>query len=520
MNLVAAVAGSVITVPADLRERRVAGLAAAFVVVALVALFFDTARSMAAIWQRSDTFGHGWLVVPIALWLVWRQREVVARAPLRPFWPALALVAGAGLAWLLGRLAGAAVVEHFALVAMIQTAVLAVLGPAAARAIAFPLVFLIFAVPFGEAFVPKLMDWTADFTVAALKLSGIPVYREGNFFVIPSGQWSVVEACSGLRYLIASLMVGALFAHLVYVTRWRKAAFVAASLVVPIVANWLRAYLIVMIGHLSGNELAAGVDHLIYGWLFFGVVMLLLFWVGARFRERGTVGVRRAAAESDPTPQGGPAAVAALVAVLLAGLWLPLSSRLGASDDGRARAIAPLAATNGWRPADASFFDWQPGFSGQRTVLRQAFERDGARVVVYVAYYAGQNASRSLITSANQLVASQEVRWREVARGTESVATRDGAVPVRSATIAAAAGRFHVLWTYWIDGHFTTSDAVGKLLLALTRLRGRADDAAAVFLFTEPSDRSDGAAVLRQFAADMAEPLARVLAAARDGVGR
>ncbi len=139
--------------------------------------------------------------------------------------------------------------------------------------------------PIGEALIPPLMDWTADFTVAALKLSGIPVYREGTFFTIPSGNWSVVEGCSGLRYLIASITVGALYAYLSYRKLWKRVLFVALSVIVPIIANGLRAYMIVMIAHLSDMKLALGVDHLIYGWVFFGVVMLLLFWVGSYWRD-------------------------------------------------------------------------------------------------------------------------------------------------------------------------------------------------------------------------------------------
>ena len=105
--------------------------------------------------------------------------------------------------------------------------------------------------------MPWLMESTADFTVSALVLTGIPVYREGHQFIIPSGAWSVVEACSGVRYLIASLMVGALFAYLNYRSMRRRWLFMGVALVVPIVANWVRAYLIVMIGHLSNNKLAA-----------------------------------------------------------------------------------------------------------------------------------------------------------------------------------------------------------------------------------------------------------------------
>jgi exosortase/archaeosortase family protein len=124
-----------------------------------------------------------------------------------------------------------------------------------------------------------------DFTIAALQATGIPVYREGLNFVIPSGSWSVVEACSGVRYLIASFMVGTLFAYLNYNSWKRRAGFMLISIVVPIVANWLRAYMIVMIGHLSGNTLAVGVDHLIYGWVFFGVVIMIMFMIGARWSE-------------------------------------------------------------------------------------------------------------------------------------------------------------------------------------------------------------------------------------------
>ena len=83
------------------------------------------------------------------------------------------------------------------------------MGTAMLRALAFPLSFMFFAIPFGEFLMPQLIDWTADFTIAALRLTGIPVYREANSFVIPSGHWSVVEACSGIRYLIAIHWLGA-----------------------------------------------------------------------------------------------------------------------------------------------------------------------------------------------------------------------------------------------------------------------------------------------------------------------
>ncbi|MDE2275123.1 MAG: exosortase A, partial [Burkholderiales bacterium] len=269
---------------------------------AILLLYGRSLAGMVEIWWRSETFAHAFLVLPISLWLAWRQRARLREIAPRPSpWLILALAALAAF-WLLSDLATVNVASQFALVAMLVLAVPCVLGLEVAWALLFPLLFLFFMVPFGEFLLPTLMQHTADFTVWALRATGIPVYREGQTFVIPSGTWSVVEACSGIRYLIASLMVGALFAYLNYRSWQRRAAFMAVATVVPIVANWLRAYMIVMLGDLSGNRIAVGVDHLIYGWLFFGIVITIMFLIGSRWSE-----------PEAPAPEAGGAATAATV---------------------------------------------------------------------------------------------------------------------------------------------------------------------------------------------------------------
>ncbi len=496
-------------------------LIAGAVALAIVLVYGDTASSMAALWRSSETFSHGFVVVPIALWLIWRRRDRLAHLPARPFWPALALLAAAGFVWWLGRLAGANVVQHFALVLMIVGAVPAVLGVKIARAMAFPLAFLLFAVPFGEAFVPRLIDWTADFTVAALKLTGVPVYREGNHFVIPTGQWSVVEACSGLRYLIASLMAGTLYAYLMYASVWRRAAFIAASVLVPLVANWLRAYLIVMLGHVSGNELAVGVDHLIYGWIFFGLVIALMFWIGARYREDAAPA---ATAPSVRTAQAGANRIAlaasASAAVAVAGLWSPLAAALAGAGHWQPRPLPAIDDAAGWTTVDAHESTWQPRFAGHRASLRQTFERDGRRVVVYVAYYAAQTEGHEMINSKNVLVPADDPVWRETMRGQTVIP--GGAAPIRARTarIAGPNGGYDVVWWYWIDGRTAAGDGLAMALQAWSRLMLRPDPAAAVFVFTEAAGRADGSDVLRGFVADMSESIERALLAARAGKRR
>ena len=145
------------------------------------------------------------------------------------------------------------VVKQLAIVGLIFSAVWLVFGTAIIRALFFPLAFLIFAVPFGEDLIPSLMEFTAEFTVMMVRLTSIPVYQEGLFFSLPSGNWSVVQACSGIRYLIATVALGSLYAYLTYTQLKKRLFFILISFIIPVVANGLRAFMIVMIGHLSGK---------------------------------------------------------------------------------------------------------------------------------------------------------------------------------------------------------------------------------------------------------------------------
>ena len=464
----------------------------------LLLLFRDTAAAMVAIWWRSETFTHAFLVPPIVVWLVWRQRHLLATLPDKPVPALLLLVAGACFLWLLGELATVGAASQFALVSLIVLSVLAVHGWAVARAITFPLAFLFFAVPLGEFLVPSLMEGTADFTVLALRASGIPVYREGLQFVIPSGTWSVVEACSGVRYLIASFMVGTLFAYLNYRSLGRRLAFVAVSLLVPIVANWLRAYMIVMIGHFSGNELATGVDHLIYGWVFFGLVIGLMFMIGARWADAGDppeaaeLGAPAAASAGRLVPVAG--AAAALLLLTHGGLWW-------LDRDQRGTPPAPslqLAADSAWLAADGPPLPWVPGFANPSVTAVQTF-RQGERVAwVWVGHFRQQGDARKLVSSVNGLVGTEQKLWSQASGGATRidaagtpVALRTGELRRGVALDSLASQRVQAWMVYRVGNRWTTSDAVAKVLQALQRLAGQGDDGSVLLLATPAGPQAE-----------------------------
>lgn len=502
----------------QMRSRVFAVVAAVVVIALLMAWYAETTWSVVSIWYRSETYAHGFVIVPIVLWLIWRERAQLATVPIRPeLWP-MAALAVVGFGWLIAELASVVGGAHFMLVAMIPLAIWAILGTAMVRALAFPLGFLFFAVPFGDFVVPVLMDWTADFTVMALRATGVPVLREGRNFSIPSGNWSVVEACSGVRYLIASLVVGTLYAYLTYRTMSRRLVFVGLAILVPLIANWLRAYMIVMLGHLSGNRIAVGVDHIIYGWVFFGVVMGLLFWIAPRWlREKvPEPDAVRGPIDSGQEPDQARVIVVAIAVLAVALPWKPVLAFLESRSSSAPMTLPTIAPANGWNSQPGATLDFRPDFANPVSESNQVFASNGAKAGVFIAYYRNQTQASELVSQNNTIVTTNNKHWIEI--GSSWVDMQVGSEPlrVRAAELRNGSLRLEAWQWYWIDGRLTTNEFLAKVMLAAAKLSGRGDDSAAIVIYA-PMDDSPAFAspVLKQFAVDMGDSINRSLDKAR-----
>lgn len=472
--------------------------------------YWQTAQGIAGIWWNSDTFAHGLAVLPAFGWLVWRARDRIGGLQPQPTaWMTLP-IAAAGSLWLLGGMVSVAAAQHFALFALLVSAFVGVLGWRLSRVLLFPLLFLFFGVPIGEFLLPTLMHYTAEFTVWALRLSGVPVYQEGLHFIVPNGRWSVVEACSGVRYLIASLFVGALYAYLHYASLKRRLLFMLVALAVPILANWLRAYMIVMLGYLSDNKIAAGVDHILYGWVFFGVVIFLMFWIGGRWQEAAAAVVPQGEVAPDDKARAvrGLAVLPLLVAVAL---FPPVLKLLSAPVPAFPVALSAPAPAQGWVEAPGESFDYRPVYAGARAEISRDYATHGsaAPVLFHAAWYFGQRENSEMVAWGNGPAspAMQEVSLLRTAR-TLTVAGQ----PVRENLINTPQGRVLTWHWYRINGRSVVGDAEAKLRLVLDRLLGLADESAVVVLATpEGLDEDAARARLQAFLASHAAAIGQAV---------
>ena len=474
-------------------------LAIAF--LAPFAFYFGTARSFVDVWNSSETFAHGYIIVPISVWLIWRRRANFGALPPTPWWPAIVMLLILGAGWLFARMGEVQVVQQYAFAAMFPIIALAILGRRLAWSLAFPLLFLLFAVPFGEIFIGPLIEFTADFTVWAIQATGIPVLRNGTRFELPTGNWSVVEACSGVRYLISSVTIGCLYAYLTYRSTARRIVFIAMSIVMPILANGLRAYMIVMIGHTSNMELATGVDHLIYGWVFFGLVMFIMFWVGSYWRQDTD-------AEAAALPAAAAAAAAhpgrlrnmAIAVVVACALWPAFAAfNDKATLNPKPAVLAAVPVT--WSAAP-SFSNWAPSYVAPDANFSGVYQQaEGALrpVKLNILYYRNQSPTKKLISSTNRLVGEKDAYHENgEAMRTEQVAGRS--LVLRETRLQGPSGNLLVWHWMAIGGQTLTNAYKGKLLQAGRKLQFQGDDGAAIMVSSRYSDNQDEArAAMRAF---------------------
>ncbi len=470
-----------------LNDRRLAWLLTALVWVCLLIAYRNQVALIVEAWETLPSHAHGYVVLVVVAFLAWGKRAELVGVPLAPSrtgFCAFLLSCAAGFA---GEMVSAGVVVQFALVFMLQTAVWTVMGTAAFRVLFGPLCFLLFAIPFGHDVLPTLMDWTANATVLGLRASGVPVFQQDRLFIIPSGSWSVVEACSGIRYLLTSFFVGSIFAYITY-TRWHKRLiFIVWMLLLSLLANWMRAYVIVMAAHLSNNQWGLGLSHLTFGWIIFAVTILISFWVGVRWQDtQKTIEVRPLASAA----RARVTLVAALLtAVVGAGSALAASRLLNLPD----QPLPVLDFSNslaGLEKVQPALPMITPRFVGASAIHEATYRFENGQVGLTVAYYRNQRQGAELANVHNLIEPTRGWTWgksRRLASFGEGIPKMRSEHYVKGNAHAVAAS------VYWVGGWTTTSDIVSKIYQAINLVTGKGDDGA-MLVITATTLESDAAA--------------------------
>ena len=369
------------------------------VAVAYCLLYAGTFGRLADVWWSRDDFSHGFLIPVISAYLVWLKRSRLAALGWRPAmgW-GLAVVVVSGALRVIGGAAGVIAVEGLSAVMMLAGLVLLTAGPVVARAVAFPLAYLVFMVPVFDGLV-TLTQWpfqlmTAQMGVALLQSLGYTVLLDRQFIVLPSIRLEVARVCSGVNYLVAILAIGLPVAYVVLGRWWTRTALVLSALAIGVVANWARVAFIGMWAY-AGGEVLHGPFHVFQGlvvaWVGFGALFAGAWGLSVLERRFGPLPHRQEARPVAATGNQGARAsdrrAWVVAVVVLVAFWLmtlaatPLPGML-------TRPLTTLPTVLGeWRgtPAspDLAPFRLQ---SADEELVRVYRRVDGEEATVYIGY--------------------------------------------------------------------------------------------------------------------------------------
>ncbi|RXD07094.1 exosortase A [Sphingomonas sp. UV9] len=464
------------------------GIALAVAAVLILLTFHTDVRDLAQIWWNSTTFGHCLFIGPVVAWLIWQRRAELAQLTPTGWWPGLALVALGGFGWLMGDAASVGFARHLGLVLMLQGAVVTILGPNVARGLLFPLAYAVFLVPFGEGLEPPLQTITVAIVMPLLHLVGVPAVVDGVLIHAGRYYFEVAEACSGAKFVIAMVAFGVLVANLCFLSWKRRAIFLVVSVVVPVIANGFRAFGTIWAANLTSIEAATGLDHIVYGWVFFALVMAAVLAIGWRWFDRAPDDPAFDPATLQATPRhraGLPIATAlTLVTVAVFPTWsTAIASRAQALP-----AHIDLPEIAGWHRVPVSTrAPWTPYYPGADHYLFGRYaDASGATVDMSIAVFGNQHEGKELIAFGTGVL-RQEDRWVRVADLpgiSDSVGARGSAMRI---TAPGPVERIVATW-YRVGDTTTQDDTLVKIETMKARLLGGPQRAVAIHLSVEGAD--------------------------------
>lgn len=268
-------------------------------------------------------FNHGFVLVMLVGWVCWRDRRLLL-ADLTPWWPAALLVSGASLLWFIGAGSGIQVVEQIAMLGVLVGWALGALGTGRWARVLRLGGYMALAMPAWGLLIGVLQQVTVLANRVLLAMSGLQATISGTYITIPEGTFEVAGTCAGQAFLMSGLTLAVTYWEITPLSRRGRWLALALMAGLSLVSNWIRVFLLILIGHWTAMQSSLMGDHGWFGWVIFAIVLVFYFWA-VRFIEA-----------RHPAPSAG---------VELADGSGPAASPKGAAPAGRAHPAAIVAFT-------------------------------------------------------------------------------------------------------------------------------------------------------------------------------
>lgn len=471
-------------------------------VVACIALaFWAVGAKLITDWANDENYSHGFLMVPLAAYVVWRQRAELEAIPAEPSVAGLVIILGSLLTLGAGRLGAELFLTRIALLGTLAGVVVFLWGFRHLRALAFAFLLLFLAIPipaiiFNQITFP-LQLLASRFGEASIAACQIPVLREGNVIILANTTLEVAEACSGIRSLVSLLALAAIWGYLSESPLWLRWLLAFAAVPIAIFANGIRVAGTGIAAHFVGAQAAEGFLHTFSGWIVFavaGVLLLVVHRVALWLKPAppvegaaaGSAAAPAAPAHADPKADSRFVARAVVAAACIAAVALGLRLFAKTEVTPLRESLARMPMTIGpWAGRDLNRFSQQvmEVLRVDEYVNRAYTAPSRLPVSLYVGYYATQRQGQTMHSPLNCMPGSG---WEPMKRSRITVEDPGaGGQPPRQVEVnrvLVQKGLDRVLVFYWYQAHgrVIASEYWGKVYTVVDAIRLNRSDGAMV----------------------------------------
>ena len=430
-------------------------------------------------WSGTDAAGynHGFLVLASSAYLLYQQKSNLSSLVPAPQNWALVPLLGLSLVWFFARAIDIQTIQYAVLPFLILCMAFINFGFRAMKLIFIPIIIILFALPIWELALPALQNLSTFITHENIKLTGRAVFVEGNFIHVSGGSFFIEESCSGLRFLLVSIILTLINSNLNNHNSKQTISLLAYAIVLALIANWVRVFIIIMIGDFTRMEHPLVHDHLNFGWVVYTFVTLMPYFLVARKFSPNLYSKIEQTTEALPQRDNSLATILLTVIFALSGPILLTfynndTQNIGVEAGRNINVEFSDSSQNNpveWLESNSvSRFNqsWSPDFLGKFLHFKTSYSNNTDKEVdVNLIYYPTQSQGSELINVLNTL--SDEPSWMvaDDKDQTVSLNIQAGVLTAREVILISRTGQSRLMW-YWysVGGLVTANEYLAKLL--------------------------------------------------------
>lgn len=440
--------------------------------VVFTVTFWPTLIPLHERWSEvNQTYSHGYLVVLMVVYSYYQQVRLTTKAEWESYQSSkltLILAFGVSFVWLVGYGIQIQIFQQMVIPAAIWVWIAAVIGWRGAFPYLAPTLFLYLAIPLWGFLLLPLRGLTIAVVQFGVDLVNIPAFVDGFRIHLSYGVLEVANDCSGLGYMLVSLVLGCYYAYTSFTSPIKRGTVILVSIVLALLSNWVRVFVLVLIAHNSKMESEIIYDHGSLGWFIYAVLVIVFFFLTRKYEDLPVRASQQRANTNNSHSQiiFPSSMVSAAIVVTMLLVLLPLWARWQAAVefDQNIDILTDLRGHDlaGFRNSDDF---WLPEFEGFDLKSHLPFTVENTSYELTILTYLSQSQGKELVYYTNRL-------GSEVAVKNLPVMVLDGEIDVNQSVVYAQGGSRMVWWGYWVGGYFTTSPILSKLYQLPELLKG------------------------------------------------